>query len=609
MQFQTFDLMKTASSPETGRSRKMSAFDVLTGANSALETGFKDMFANTATANDSKPTVSQGATLGSSRDQPLQAKHECQVSETRTMRIQSDSEIVRDTAIQALVSGEGLAVRSKIQVEQVDDQTTPSESSETPFEPVTHTVAAAVPGLHIMMRADKAATDVSEEECSATGLASEDWDRTRAYWRPDNSPLSVGALLGEADIDMGSEQRAVLSHEVVPPSVVMTERHATEGVEAVSKDNVWKIFEITSSKDQVIAMASDVTTQALATEIDVDDSATDVTRGDRGPKLQEADTLFVPITGLRAKSHYEAVGTSAMAVRPSGDLVEYGNVAYAAQSDSRVPADLETSVATASQKTSAPLDQTQTLAAGLTDEVSLVPHLPLGRSEARPETQEGAVSEVSSDMTAEAGTSELADFSVPKPAQNAAVSAAPLTSIEFQGSTMGETDQLQLRDDVGPATHVVSGTGTVREQITATGVANRIELPTHMASQIADAARQLPDRPVEITLSPEELGKVRLSFHLSENGAMHVVIAAERADTLDLLRRNVDSLIGEFRDLGYTDSGFSFQNFDQGTQQGGTDAFGSLSGSSASSDMIDPMPTDAPVRLSLGNSSGMDIRL
>ena len=149
-----------------------------------------------------------------------------------------------------------------------------------------------------------------------------------------------------------------------------------------------------------------------------------------------------------------------------------------------------------------------------------------------------------------------------------------------------------------------------RDLASPTSAANRIELPNRVAMQLADAARQLPDKPVEITLTPEELGKVRLSFHVSENGAMQVVIATERPETLDLLRRNIDSLAAEFKDLGYANSGFSFESFDQGTQQGDSSrftGFGDLGAAESSGGDIDTRPD--PVRLTLGGTSGMDIRL
>ncbi len=154
-----------------------------------------------------------------------------------------------------------------------------------------------------------------------------------------------------------------------------------------------------------------------------------------------------------------------------------------------------------------------------------------------------------------------------------------------------------------------------RDATTQANIINRTELPTRVAMQIADVARQLPDRPVEITLTPEELGKVRLSFHLSENGAMNVVVAAERADTLELLRRNIDSLASEFHDMGYSESGFSFESFGQDSQdheqREKPSEFQRPGDWETATDNTNERraASSEPVRLSLGSGAGVDIRL
>ncbi|OYX41623.1 MAG: hypothetical protein B7Z02_14980 [Rhodobacterales bacterium 32-67-9] len=82
-------------------------------------------------------------------------------------------------------------------------------------------------------------------------------------------------------------------------------------------------------------------------------------------------------------------------------------------------------------------------------------------------------------------------------------------------------------------------------------------LPAGLGHRLAEAVSHFPDRPVEITLSPEELGRVRLTL-ATHDGALTMMVQADRPDTLDLLRRNIDSLAQDFRDLGYQDLTFSF---------------------------------------------------
>lgn len=75
--------------------------------------------------------------------------------------------------------------------------------------------------------------------------------------------------------------------------------------------------------------------------------------------------------------------------------------------------------------------------------------------------------------------------------------------------------------------------------------------------QIAAAVHASGERSVEIVLSPAELGKVRITLSPGE-GAMTVNIAADRPETLDLLRRHSDLLAQDFHDLGYEGTAFSF---------------------------------------------------
>ncbi|MEM5476679.1 flagellar hook-length control protein FliK [Pacificibacter sp. AS14] len=190
--------------------------------------------------------------------------------------------------------------------------------------------------------------------------------------------------------------------------------------------------------------------------------------------------------------------------------------------------------------------------------------------------------------------------------ENAAIQAvadggSQLQDIEiksFYGGTDGVLSQLDQLSQTDPLTQT-----------------SRVELPARLAAQIADVARQLPDGPIEISLSPEELGKVKLTFQVSENGAMNVVVAAERAETLELMRRNVDSLLAEFSDLGYEGSSFQFQQDDQGASGDQSDQSEpkDSNGTFGSADRVQASHSDtnrsSPVRLHLDGTSGMDLRL
>lgn len=96
------------------------------------------------------------------------------------------------------------------------------------------------------------------------------------------------------------------------------------------------------------------------------------------------------------------------------------------------------------------------------------------------------------------------------------------------------------------------------------------ETARHAANQIAVAISNQPGRATEISLNPEELGRVRLSM-TAVDATITLHVLAERQETTDLLRRHIDALAQEFRDLGYDNISFSFdgdnQNGTEGEQQ------------------------------------------
>lgn len=93
------------------------------------------------------------------------------------------------------------------------------------------------------------------------------------------------------------------------------------------------------------------------------------------------------------------------------------------------------------------------------------------------------------------------------------------------------------------------------------------------ASQIARAAIDAGGLKTELVLDPKELGKVRLQM-VSDDRAITLHLMAERPETLDLLRRNIETLEQEFRDLGFDDVTFTFgeQATSDGRGETSTDA-------------------------------------
>lgn len=85
-------------------------------------------------------------------------------------------------------------------------------------------------------------------------------------------------------------------------------------------------------------------------------------------------------------------------------------------------------------------------------------------------------------------------------------------------------------------------------------------LPPALASQ------PLPG-PVELRLSPEELGSITLSFTV-EAGVLRVHVQADRPDTLDLMRRHGDQFLADLRQGGQGGATLSFAGGDPHPQRG-----------------------------------------
>lgn len=134
----------------------------------------------------------------------------------------------------------------------------------------------------------------------------------------------------------------------------------------------------------------------------------------------------------------------------------------------------------------------------------------------------------------------------------------------------------------------------------------RMDLPHHVARQIADALQQMPNRPVEIMLSPEELGRVRLGVSTSE-GNILVSVLAERPETTDLMRRHINALETAFQELGYSNINFSFAG-DRSAEADGSDQQqdGPQDNWASAQDIA---PDITQIKLSSAPISGVDIRL
>ncbi|MEP6018682.1 MAG: flagellar hook-length control protein FliK [Paracoccaceae bacterium] len=142
--------------------------------------------------------------------------------------------------------------------------------------------------------------------------------------------------------------------------------------------------------------------------------------------------------------------------------------------------------------------------------------------------------------------------------------------------------------------------------------ATRAELPPALARQVADALLRSPDKPIELTLSPAELGRVRMTLKGGENNMM-VTVLAERPETLDLMRRNIEMLDQAMSDLGYENISFSFEQGGTNGSSGDNDETPNPGEPKSSSLDLDALPepdiSDPPLQSLPINTGGLDVRL
>jgi len=127
-----------------------------------------------------------------------------------------------------------------------------------------------------------------------------------------------------------------------------------------------------------------------------------------------------------------------------------------------------------------------------------------------------------------------------------------------------------------------------------------------LVQQIAATLEQSSGQSTQIALNPEELGRVRISLSSNESGLV-VNIIAERPETADLMRRNIDSLLQDFSELGYDNPTFDFQN-DNGNNDGDETAdTGAKSSDGTSANVtLSTTPLPMPRTMAVG---GLDLKL
>ncbi|MDA9207953.1 flagellar hook-length control protein FliK [Octadecabacter sp.] len=199
-----------------------------------------------------------------------------------------------------------------------------------------------------------------------------------------------------------------------------------------------------------------------------------------------------------------------------------------------------------------------------------------------------------------------------KPTSSVATAANVLNAPDLVTKIAGASDldvgQMSLLGSIEELPTELSFNSTTSASLssTAMNVANTVKTtaPT-VVQQIAAALAQSSGQSTQIALNPEELGRVRISLSSNEMGLV-VNIVAERPETADLMRRNIDSLLQDFSELGYDNPTFDFQS-DGGTDGEKTSNQSATSSDGMSADVVLTQPETPTLRHTA--TGGLDLKL
>ena len=130
-------------------------------------------------------------------------------------------------------------------------------------------------------------------------------------------------------------------------------------------------------------------------------------------------------------------------------------------------------------------------------------------------------------------------------------------------------------------------------------------VPAAVAQQLAAAMTAGKDKSVELALNPVELGRVRMSIR-SQDHVLALFIQVDRPETADLMRRHVDTLSAEFRQMGYSDLTLDISTGNEGSERGDESNLPSADGSIGSS--VAQISDDRPAHLT-ARSGGLDLKV
>ena len=159
-----------------------------------------------------------------------------------------------------------------------------------------------------------------------------------------------------------------------------------------------------------------------------------------------------------------------------------------------------------------------------------------------------------------------------------------MAALPEQSTNDAQTELSEVSDEFARA---VERGGSFRATEAATGLTQGARVFRPAAAALAERVSASPSGEVDVRLSPEELGNLRISFTQDDSG-LNVVIRADRADTLELLRRHINQFTQDLREQGFEEVTISFGD------HGGAATSGGWAETEASTGAAAPRFSDAP---------------
>ena len=126
-------------------------------------------------------------------------------------------------------------------------------------------------------------------------------------------------------------------------------------------------------------------------------------------------------------------------------------------------------------------------------------------------------------------------------------------------------------------------------------------MPAAVSPTIVDMTKSGNDGPVELALSPEELGRLTISIR-HDGDFVRVTVIADRPETLDLMRRHGGDLLADLRQAGFSGASLNFG-------QGGQPRFANPQAATKSEPLQHLPPETKPTAPSRSRKgSGVDLR-